>query len=115
MALLQKSVPITTDASGNATVTVRAGGLLLRAIRVELGTLSTPDFTITEQPSGNAIIAVAAVAADTTLYPSVLADDASGVDITGAAMPYPVFDRIQVAVAGGGNTLTGRLIFLYSN
>lgn len=112
MSLQVKSVPILTDGDGEATVTVRAGGCIVRAIRVELGTLSTPDFAITEQPGDTAILTVAGVAADGTFYPSVLADDEEGADVAGAALPIPVFDRIQIVVAGGGAAKTGRLILL---
>lgn len=113
MSILIKSVPIVTAADGSASVDVRAGGLILRAVRVEVGTLSTPDFAITEQPGNTAILSVAAVAADTTYYPSVLSDNASGVDVVGAGVPIPVFDRIQILVSGAGDTKTGRVILLY--
>jgi len=113
MSLLTKSVPINTVADGSDLVTVRLGACVLRAVRVELGTLSTPDIAITEQPGNTSILSVSGVAADGTYYPSVLADNASGVDVVGAAWPVPVLDRIQVAIAGGGDTTSGRLIFLY--
>jgi hypothetical protein len=113
MSVLTKSVPIVTAADGSASVDVRAGGLILHAIRVELGTLDTPDITVKEQPANTTIIAVAGVAADATYYPSVLSDDASGADVAGAAVPVPVYDRLEVTVAGGGNAKTGRLILLY--
>lgn len=113
MSILTKSVPIITAADGSASVDVRAGGLVLHAVRVEVGTLSTPDITLKEQPANTTILAVTGVAADTTYYPSVLSDNASGVDVVGAAVPVPVYDRIEITVAGGGDTLTGRLILLY--
>ena len=113
MSLAVKSVPIVTDGAGAASVTVRAGGLVLRAVRLELGTLSTPDITLTEEPGSTAILAVTGVAADTTWYPTVLGDNGSGVDVTGAALPIPVYDRILVVVAGGGATTTGRLVLMY--
>lgn len=113
MSLLTESIPIETASDGTDLSTFRAGGILLHAIRLELGTLSTPDFTITEQPNGDSILAVAAVAADKTWYPSVLDDDAAGADVAGSARPYPVYDRIQIATAGGGANKTGRLILLY--
>ena len=113
MSVLIKNVPIVTDGSGDASVDVRAGGLRLFAVRVEVGTLSTPDVTITEEPGSTAILAVTAVAADTTYYPSVLSDNGSGVDVVGAAVPIPVFDRMQIVVAGGGDTKTGRIRLMY--
>lgn len=113
MSLLIKSVPIITAADGSASVDVRAGGMLLWAVRVELGTLDTPDITLKEQPDNVTIISVAGVAADGTYYPSVLADNASGVDVVGAGLPVPVYNRITITVAGGGDTKTGRVILMY--
>lgn len=113
MAIQEHSVPIVTASDGTDQSTVNLGEVLLHAIRLELGTLSTPDITVTEEPIGDTILGVLAQAADKTWYPSVLGTDAAGADIAEAARPYPVYDRIQVAIAGGGNVKTGRLILLY--
>lgn len=113
MSILIKSVPITTAADGSDLTTVRAGGMVLHAVRIELGTLDTPDITLKEQPADTTILAVTGVAADATYYPSVLSDNSSGVDVVGAAVPVPVYDRIEITTAGGGNAKSGRVILLY--
>jgi hypothetical protein len=113
VSVLTKSVPITTAADGSDVTTVRAGGILLHAVRVELGTLDTPDITIKEQPANTTILAVTGVAADGTYYPSILEQTSAGSNITGAGVPVPVYDRLEVTIAGGGDTKTGRLILLY--
>lgn len=117
MSLLTYSVPIVTAADGSDQTTVRLGPCLIHLVRLELGTLSTPDITITEQPGNKTLLSVTAVAADTDWLPSDLASTAAagGADVAGAALPVPVLDRIQINVTGGGNTLTGRLIFLYQH
>jgi hypothetical protein len=115
MSLLTKSVPITTAADGSDLTTVRLGACILRLIRLELGTLSTPDILITEQPGNKTLLSVAAVAADKDYTPTMLGQTTGGVDVVGAALPMPVLDRIQIAIAGGGSVLTGRLIFFYEH
>ena len=115
MSLLVRSVPIVTAADGTDLTTIRLGPCVLRLIRFELGTLSTPDITITEEDGGKVLLDVAAVAADTDWIPAVLVQDNAGADIAGAATPVPVLDRIQIATAGGGATLSGRLIFFYEH
>jgi hypothetical protein len=115
MSLLTRSVPITTAADGTDLTTVRLGPCVLRLIRLELGTLSTPDIVITEEPGAKTVLDVAAVAADGDYSPTMLGQTTGGVDVPGAALPMPVLDRLQVATAGGGDTKTGRLIFLYEH
>ncbi len=115
MSLLTKSVPIVTLADGTDLSTVRLGPCVLRMIRFELGTLSTPDITITEEPGGKTLLGVLAVAADTDYVPTVLGQDSAGADIVDVGLPTLVLSRIQVAVAGGGDTKTGRLIFFYEH
>ncbi len=115
MSLLTKSVPIVTAADGTDLTTVRLGPCRLHMIRFELGTLSTPDIAITEQPGNKTLLSVAAVAASKDYLPTMLGQTTGGVDVAGAGLPMPVLDRIQIAIAGGGDTLTGRLIFLYEH
>ena len=115
MSLLTRSVPITTAADGTDLTTIRLGPCVIRMIRLELGTLDTPDITITEEDGGKMLLGVAAVAADADYYPTVLGQDNAGADVLGAAVPVPVLDRIEVATVGGGDTFTGRLIFFYEH
>ena len=112
MSLLVEQVPITTLPNGTDLSTVRAGGCIVRAIRVLVGTLSMPDITITEQPSNTTILAVTGLAADASYVPLMVGQDHAGADITGSAVPIPVVDRIQIAIAGGGDTKTGQVSLL---
>jgi hypothetical protein len=112
MSIQVKSVPIVTDGSGDALNTVRAGGVILRQIRIELGTLTTPDITITEEPEGTSILALTGLNADKTVTPLVVGQDDAGEDIVGSAAALPVYSRIQIQTAGGGNAKTGRVVFL---
>lgn len=112
MSLQTKSVPIVTDPSGADVTMIRAGGVRIHAIRIELGTLETPDITITEDPSTDSILALTGVAASVTKYPTVLGQTSAGANIAGAAVAFPVYDRIKIVTAGGGDTKTGRVILL---
>jgi hypothetical protein len=113
MSLLTRRVPINVAADGSDLTTVRLGACILRMIRVELGTLSTPDFAITEQPNNKSLLAVSGVAADKDYYPAVLASSAVGADIAGAGVATPVIGRIQIATSGAGISTTGEITFLY--
>lgn len=112
MSVVVKSVPLVTDGAGAASATVRAGGVILRAIHVEIGTLSTPDIEITEEPEGTTVLSVVGVAADTRYVPTMEGADDAGAAVTGSALPVPVLDRIQIAVTGGGDTKSGRVVLL---
>src|SRR5262245_22977744 len=106
MSLATHRVPIVTASDGTDLSTINLGSVLVHAVRLELGTLTTPDITITEEEIGDTIVAEAAIAADKTWYPSVVDTDADSAAVTGSTRPYPVIGRIQVAVAGGGDTKT---------
>jgi hypothetical protein len=115
VSLLSRSVPIITAADGSDLTTVRLGPCVLRLIRFELGTLSTPDITITEQPGNKTLLSVAGVATDKDYLPTMLGQTTGGVDVVGAALPMPVLDRLQIATSGAGDTKTGRFIFFYEH
>ncbi len=78
MSLAIKSVPIVTDGAGAASATVRGAGMIIRRIDLELGTLSTPDVDITDEPTGTSVLSVDAVAADATYYPTIRGQDTTG-------------------------------------
>lgn len=113
MSIDIQDVPITTLADGSDLSTVRAGGLILRGIRIEVGTLSTPDIAITEEPGAIPILAVAGLAADASYVPLVPGHDEDGAEIAGSAVAIPVYGRLEIATSGGGDTKTGlvRLMF----
>jgi hypothetical protein len=115
MSLLVKRVPINVAADGSDLTTVRLGACVLRMIRIEKGTLDTPDIAITEQPNNKSILSVAGLAADKDVLPTILGGNASGVDVVGAALPTPVLGRIQIATSGAGVSTTGEITFLYEH
>lgn len=101
-----RNVAIKTDGAGAATVDIAFRGPV-RAIRVEVGDLSTPDFEITDEPAGTNILTVAGVAADANYYPQVAttdpADGTAGDDFTSPV----VFGKLRIAVTGGGASKSG--------
>jgi hypothetical protein len=111
-ALVTQSVPLTTDSGGAASRDVRMGSCQLLAVKVEVGDLSTPDITLTDEPSGNELLAVTGVASDTVYTLAAAVQGSDGDDVSGAYAPPMVLGRIHVAVAGGGNTKTGRLVLV---
>ncbi len=112
MTLIAKTVPINTNASGDATATVRAGGCRLHAIDVALGDLDTPDITITEEPQGTSILGLTGLAVSGRYLPVVVGQDDAGADVSGSAVAPVILTRIQVVVAGGGNKKSGELTLL---
>jgi hypothetical protein len=115
VSLLVRSVPINVAADGTDLTTVRLGPCVLRMIRVELGTLSTPDITITEQPINKTILGVAGLATDKDYLPTILGGDASGVDVGGAGLSVPVLGRLQIDTAGAGVSTSGEITFFYEH
>lgn len=113
-------VTITTDASGNATVFL---GSKIRGYLVALfyrpGTLDTgADLTVTCETSEAPILTkVNLGTGNSWLYPRALptnANSATGPLGTVPSERIPLMkERIQVVVAGGGNTLTGTIEALY--
>lgn len=115
MSLLTHRVPINVAADGTHMDTVRLGPCVLRMIRVELGTLSTPDFTITEQPNNKTILGVSALATDKDYLPTILGSNTAGADVVGAALPTTILGRIQIATAGAGVSTSGEITFFYEH
>ena len=114
------AVTITTNASGVAAVTI---GSKLRGYLVCLiyrpGTLDTgTDLTITTEVTGLPILAKSNMGtANSFLYPRALptnANSATGPLGTIPSERIPLHNEgISVAVAGGGNTLTGTIQAIY--
>lgn len=110
MSLITYRLPIVTNSSGVASATVRAAGCRLVAVEVTLGSLSTPDIELTDEPSGRSLLAVAGLAADAFYQPAAqMADPADGTDLSGAFGVPTVTGRIEVAITGGGDTTTGEI------
>lgn len=113
MSISTRVVPLVTNASGVASATVRAGGCRLVAVKVEVGTLDTPNIDITDEPSGTVLLSLAAQASDGVYQPMFAASDpADGSALAGAFAEPAVFGRFEIAVTGGGDTLTGEITLL---
>jgi len=115
MSLLVRRVPINVAADGSDLTTVRLGPCVIRLIRIEKGTLDTPDITITEQPNNKSLLALTGLAADKDVIPTILGGNGTGVDVVGAALPAPGLGRIQIATSGAGVSTTGEITFLYEH
>lgn len=122
-----QSFAITTDASGNATVT---GGLALPGARVYavdfvLGTLTSGavDVTLTDVAASaqggvtKTLLTITNGAANALYYPRLVVHSEAGVALTGTAggdrtMPI-VTGLLTVTVAQGGNATSGSLHVWY--
>ena len=105
-----------TNGSGAFSQTFTAPGLV-RAVGIVIGDLSTPDVAITDAATGDNILTVAGVAADTRYQPKVIATDPAdggALDTAGdVAYESPAcLGSMTVAVTGAGITKTGTLYLL---
>lgn len=113
-----KTISIRTDGAG-AYAWERAFTGTIRAISLEIGDLSTPDFDVTDEDHSLTLISVNGVAADTVYYPSTFLEAADGTTaaLVGTAMKgataFPVIGTLKVAVSGAGDTKTGKVRILY--
>lgn len=113
-----RTVTIRTAADGSFTNSRVLRGII-RAITVELGTLSTPDIDVTDDTYSQTFLSVNGVAADTTYYPSTFLQAADGTDAalvgTGVkgAGPAVCMGALKVVVTGAGDTKVGHIRFLY--
>jgi len=106
-------VPIVTDSSGNDLSTVRAGGCRLIGVQVDMGTIAAMDVAITDEPTGTALLTLTDVEASGVYQPAAqMADPSDGSALSGAFSEPSVFGRIQIAIANGGDTLTGEITLL---
>lgn len=108
-----------TNASGDATaVTEATNGRFLGLIYVPDGTVpftNAHSVTVTALKNGQALLTLASVSAAFSKYPKVqnsLVGD--GTAITGVYdfVPLPGMTEIQIVIAGGGNTKTGKYYIL---
>src|SRR5258706_6596742 len=107
--------PITTDASGNASVLQSTGSVLglLYAVQLVDGTFDDGvDVTITAEQGELSIplFAMSNFNVDLMKFPRVSENSATdGTDLTSACMPL-VAGNIKVVIAQGGNVKTGAVI-----
>ena len=120
MHVERHSITLTTAADGSATVySPHVTGRVL-GIRVVVGTLDTgTDLTITAEATGEAIMTVANVAANTSYYPRVgvnAASDGAAATLDGTRLMrdyvYLANDRVKIIAAQGGNVTTGTVIVI---
>jgi hypothetical protein len=111
VSILTRTVPLRTNGDGDASATVRAGGCRLLAVDFSLGTMAAADLTITDEPSGRQLLAVPDIEADAFYQPMVIGQNTDGSDVSslgGHVIPV-VLGRIEIAIANGGDTLTGEV------
>lgn len=68
----------------------------VRAVEVQLGTLTTPDLDITDDTYGTSLVSDTAIATDSVYFPAAVC---MGV--------------LKVQVTDGGDTKSGRIVVLY--
>ena len=95
------TVSCATDSSGDV-VAFSPKSVLGRVVRVfiDIGTLTTADFTVIGEKTSEAIYSDTGINADTLVVPTT----STGV--------YVWDERIKVTVANGGDTKTGTISFL---
>jgi hypothetical protein len=101
-----KKITLTTDASGDLTTT-KDIGMKIDKIFIDIGTLAnTTDITITDNDSGEQVLALSNATADSVDYPRRQVDDNAGSAIASQYDRYSV-GTIKIVVAQGGDTKTG--------
>jgi hypothetical protein len=103
-----KRIPVTTATDGSFAQNIHVTGQVA-AVFVDIGNLSTPDITLTDLLTGKVVLAKAGLAAsDLFQTKAVVQKAADGTDLT-AVDAVPVFGTLHVAVAGGGDKVSGTI------
>lgn len=116
MALKPHTVTLTCDGSGDCTAyTPHVTGAIVQ-LDIVLGTLSTPDITVTTEDRGAAVYTEAGVAGSKTVSPRQPIHTYAGAAVTydGTRVVYGDYfrvgrDRVKIVVAGGGNGTSGTM------
>lgn len=108
-----RRIAVTTDASGDFTASYHLYGTL-HGVNVELGDLSTPDITISDDVRAVEVLAVTGLAADEFYQLSAQMQGDDGADLTGAFGAPAIMGSLLVEVAGGGNAKSGTISLLIS-
>jgi len=116
--ITKHTVTVTTDASGDFPEDVKVGGTIEK-IMVDRNTLTSgaADITITDKVTGETILGLSNITADSIDYPRIVAQGNDGVDLdTAGDVCYvkPVADIITVTVAQGGDTKSG-IIYIWTS
>jgi hypothetical protein len=116
-----KVVEVVTDAAGAFSTDISLSGEVM-AVGVLVGTLSTPDVTITDKDTGATLFAKAGIASDGKWQPrevavttaGVATADTAGPPITMANYVAPFCMRhAHIVVAGAGDTRRGTIFIAY--
>jgi hypothetical protein len=106
-----RRVAVTTDSGGDFAASFHTYGTL-HGVFVEVGDLSTPDVTISDEVRSVDLLAVSGVAADTFYQLSSQLQGDDGADLTGAFGAPAVLGSLSITVAGGGNAKSGTITCL---
>jgi hypothetical protein len=113
-----KTVSIRTAADGSYTWSRSFRGTI-RAIEIQLGDLSTPDIAITDDTYSTNILTLTGISASAVHRPSAFLEAADGTTaaLVGTGMKgataISIMGVLKVAVTGGGDTKSGKVIILY--
>lgn len=118
MALRTYQVALLTDGAGAQSKAITAPGKIV-AVGLVIGSLSTPDVTLTDDLTGGAIFAKASIASSGIWQPKVVAVSVAAAALNTAgdvAYDSPACLRaLRIVVAGGGDTKAGTLYVLVEN
>lgn len=105
-----RTVLVNTDANGDFTYERELFGTI-RAISLDIGTLETPDVTVTDGILSTPVLTLTGATTDAVYQPAIeLVDDTNAG--TGTFGQIAVMGTLKVVVSGGGATKHGRLMFL---
>lgn len=107
-----KVVTLTTDGGGDALAEIRLYGVI-HGVGVRIGTLSTPDVTITDGLTGAPVFSKTGMTTDLRVQPRVPVQDEDGVDIPSTYDSPVVTGLLRIEVAGGGSSRTGEIVLVY--
>lgn len=108
-----RRIAVTTDPSGDFTTSVHLYGTL-HAVNVELGDLSTPDITLSDDGREVDVLTVTGLATDKFYQLGAQLQGDDGVDLTGAFGAPAITGSLKLTVAGGGATKSGTVTCLVS-
>lgn len=111
------TIPLVTDAAEACTAYSAVVNGLILALRLDIGTLTTPQLAVTLETTGVAVLTDTSIAASSTWQPRPPThDEATGAELLRWAAgnhvgaPIPVAnERIKAVIASGGDTKTGTL------
>lgn len=111
------SVALTTDASGDVTgYASLPGGCFIEKIHIDLGTLASgaADVTITDNLTGESLLALTNISADSIDYVRRNVQGNDGADISNEYDKFYVSGAVKIVVAQGGDTKTGTVNVYWS-